>query len=146
MRASRRRWRCFRSSARSGAGSGGVRIDVVPRQPEHLPAPQPQRDGEHERRAVRLALSGGQDPPRLVDRERLDVRRVVSRRVRERHGVSREAPSSDRVVEGLVQGAAHVVDRTGAQAASEQHGVQVLDVLGWSASSRCLPMVGLMCR
>ncbi|HZL06604.1 MAG TPA: hypothetical protein VFE45_14525 [Coriobacteriia bacterium] len=111
----------------------GVQVDVGPREPEHLTATQPQRDREHERHSVGLVLGGGKDAPRLVDRERLELGRVVARGVGEADRVAREAPSSDGVVEGLVQGAAHVVDRPGVQALGEQHGVQVLDVLGLEA-------------
>ncbi|EYR62449.1 hypothetical protein N866_08495 [Actinotalea ferrariae CF5-4] len=107
-----------------------VEVNVGPRQPEHLAPPQAQRDREHERDTVRLALGRGEDPAGFVDGQGFDLGRVVPGRVRQRDGIAREAPSSNGVVEGLVERPAHVVDGAGVQAVGEQDGVEVLHVLG----------------
>jgi hypothetical protein len=88
----------------------GVEVDVVPHEAEDLAAAQAEGDREHERGAVGLVGSCYEKLPGLVDRERFNVGRVVAGRVGEGDRVAEQASASDGVVEGLVQGATHVVD------------------------------------
>jgi len=73
-----------------------LQFDVGPGQPEHLSPAQAEGDREHEGDAFRLVVGRGHQGPGLGDGERVDLRGVVARRVREGHGVAREARSSAR--------------------------------------------------